>query len=267
MVLEVSASPKPGNVGPRRGHGGTRHEHFVASALACRPALEGAAREGRGLGRWFRRAVEASVAAQPGGNTHFGTLLLLVPLAAGAGRARGPAAVRSRAHRLIRRSTAEDAAGFYRAFRAAPVRVAPFAGPLDLRNPRAAAAARRSGTTLYDAVTLAAPRDRVAKEWSNGFAECGWAASRLAARLGRSGWNEGVVRTYLDLLARAPDSLVAVKAGAAAAERVRRRARALRRAPLRRLERWDGELAARGINPGSTADILVAGIFLWLLGR
>lgn len=263
MVLEVSAAPKPGNVGPRHGP----HEHFIASALACRPALEGAAREGRSLGRWFRRAVEASVAAQPGGNTHFGTLLLLVPLASAAGSARGPGEIRGRAGALVRATTVVDAVEFYRAFRAAPVRVAPLGGPFDLRDPRAPAAVRRAGATLYDAVTLAAGRDRVAKEWASGFAECEWARDRLALHIRRRGWNEAVVRAYLDLLARAPDSLVAVKFGDAVTREVQRKAASLRGASIERIARWDDALARRGINPGATADVLVAALFLELLGE
>ncbi len=262
MVLEASAAPKPGNVGPRH----RRYGHFIASALACRPALEGAAREGRSLGRWFRRAVEASARAQPGGNTHFGTLLLLIPLAVAAGSARGPGEVRGRARRAVRATTVEDAAEFCRAFRAAPVRVAPLGSPLDLRNPGTAAAVRRTRTTLHDLVTLAARRDRVAREWVNGFAECAWARGRLALHLRRLGWNEAVVRTYLDLLARAPDSLVAVKFGEGMAREVRRKAAALRSAPMGRIARWDGELAGRGVNPGSTADVLAAALFLHLVG-
>ncbi|OYT67302.1 hypothetical protein B6V00_01215 [ANME-1 cluster archaeon ex4572_4] len=38
-----------------------------------------------GVGELVRRAVEESVAWQSGGNTHFGALLLLVPLAVAAG--------------------------------------------------------------------------------------------------------------------------------------------------------------------------------------
>lgn len=279
MLLEASASPKPGNVGPRHG----RFEHFIASALACRPALEGAAREGRSLGRWFRRAVEASARAQPGGNTHFGTFLLLVPLAAGAGeRWRGPrpnpvsfrnarvggreGGVRGRARRMVRATTVEDAVEFYRAFRAAPVRVAPLGGPLDLRSSRAVEALRKREVNLFDAVTMAAGRDRVAKEWANGFAECEWARGRLALHLRRRGWNDALVRTYLDLLARAPDSLVAVKFGKSVAREVQRRAALLRGASPERIARWDGALVRQGINPGSTADVLAAALFLHLAG-
>lgn len=267
MVLEVSADPKPGNVDRGHSRGQTRYEHFVASALASVPALRGAARERRRLGHWFHQAVAASVRSQPGGNTHFGTLLLLVPLAAAAGAARRPGHVLPAARTLLRRTTVADGVEFYRAFRAAPVRVAPFRGPLDLRSPRAEEVVRRTGTTLYRAVTLAADRDRVAREWGSGFAESAWARSRLSVHLARRDWNEAVVRTYLDLLARAPDSLVATEFGPAAAREVQRTAAPLRGAPMERIARWDGQLVRRGVNPGATADILAAGIFLWLMGR
>ncbi|MDD1663513.1 MAG: triphosphoribosyl-dephospho-CoA synthase, partial [Methanomicrobiales archaeon] len=48
MVLEVTAYPKPGNVDRCHDYEGTVLEHFLASAILARPALERAAGCGGG---------------------------------------------------------------------------------------------------------------------------------------------------------------------------------------------------------------------------
>ncbi|HMK15341.1 MAG TPA: triphosphoribosyl-dephospho-CoA synthase, partial [Methanomicrobiales archaeon] len=81
MVLEVTASPKPGNVDRCHDYEGTRLEHFLASAIFARPALEKAeaGRCGTGIGEILREAVRLT-SSHRGGNTHFGAFILLVPL-------------------------------------------------------------------------------------------------------------------------------------------------------------------------------------------
>jgi len=50
MLLEVSASPKPGNVDREHNYPDTCFEHFVASSVAAYPVLELAARSRDGIG-------------------------------------------------------------------------------------------------------------------------------------------------------------------------------------------------------------------------
>jgi triphosphoribosyl-dephospho-CoA synthase len=123
---------------------------------------------------------------------------------------------------------------------------------------------------------LAAPRDTVAAEYLRGFAvtfELGLAGLRRALRRG-FGLLDAIAQTHLELMARVPDTLIARKAGAAAAARVAARARAVVRAgglATRRgraaARRLDRDLRRHGnrLNPGTSADLVAAALFVWLL--
>ncbi len=252
MALEVLASPKPGNVDRCHDYAETRLEHFIVSTLAARPALEAAEARSAGLGSLIEAAVGAT-ACHAGGNTHFGAFILLVPLVYG-GTLEG-------AIEAVRASTVEDAVAFYRSFALTQVRVAA-EDELDVNDPGAADALRARGMTLLDVMAHSAPRDMVAREWTNGFALCRRAADALLAD------NEprtAVRRAFLNLLAAEPDTFIAKKHGPELAEETRRRAAAVVRgeATLESLDTWCIE---RGVNPGSIADITIGAIFL-ALGR
>lgn len=252
MALEVLASPKPGNVDRCHDYGETRLEHFVASALAARRALEAAEARSAGLGPLIETAVGAT-ACHAGGNTHFGAFILLVPLVYG-GTVEGAA-------EAVGATTVEDAVAFYRAFALTQVRVAP-ADELDVNDPGAADALRARGMTLLDVMRHSAPRDMVAREWTNGFLLCRRVADALVADPEP---RTAVRRTFLALLASEPDTFIAKKHGPDLASETRDRARAVLRgdAALADLDAWCIE---RGVNPGSLADITIGGIYL-ALGR
>lgn len=251
MMLEVSASPKPGNVDRGHDYPDTRLEHFLASTIFARPALERAERGGTGLGLLIEEAV-MDTNCHSGGNTHFGAFILLMPLVA-AGGADGAA-------RLVRETTVEDAVAFYRAFGATEVRVLA-KDEIDVNDPSAAATLRERGMTLYDVMAYSAERDMVAQEWTNGFALC----RRTKDLLFSHGTGKAaIVAAFLDLLCTYPDTFVAKKFGLAKAEETVRRAREVKAGRVS-LDAFDEECLAAGVNPGSLADIMIAGIFLALL--
>ncbi|MBI4362696.1 MAG: triphosphoribosyl-dephospho-CoA synthase [Euryarchaeota archaeon] len=265
MLLEVSGDPKPGNVDREHDYAGTRYEHFLASAVGVYPVFRAAAASRGHVGRWLRRGVEASRAWQQGGNTHFGTLLLLTPLAVAAGAARSPGEVQARARRVAATTTVEDAVEFYRCFEKVHVRLRPVED-LDVYDPHSIREVRRRGLTLRDILRLSVPGgDRIAGEWLHGFPATFRAARRLAPLMERWGPREAAVRVYMELMAEAPDTLVAIKRGRAWAERLQGEARRRLDAPLEELHRWDRRLLAAGMNPGTTADLLAGGLFAALL--
>jgi triphosphoribosyl-dephospho-CoA synthase len=251
MMLEVCASPKPGNVDRGHDYPDTRLEHFLASTVFARPALERAERKGAGIGALIEEAV-VDTNCHSGGNTHFGAFILLMPLVAGGG-ADGAA-------RLVRETTVEDAVAFYRAFGATQVRVLA-KDEIDVNDPAAAAVLRERGMTLYDVMAYSAERDMVAREWTNGFALCRETKDLLVAHgTGKA----AIVAAFLDLLCTYPDTFVAKKFGPAVAEETVGRAREVKAGRLS-LAAFDEECLAAGVNPGSLADIMIAGIFLALL--
>jgi triphosphoribosyl-dephospho-CoA synthase len=250
MVLEVTAYPKPGNVDRCHDYEGTRLEHFLASAVFARPALERAASGEGGLGEVFREAVRLTTGHR-GGNTHFGAFILLVPLLRGGDI---PGAIRA-----VRASTMEDALEFYRAFSETKVRVLPD-DPLDVANPRALDTIRDRGLTLLGVMEHSKEHDMVAREWVNGFSGTRKAADLLhKAGCGR----EAVVGAFLRLLAGETDTFIVKEHGPLVAEEVRRRAGEVL-AGREDLAAFDAGCIARGINPGSTADLIIAGIYIAL---
>jgi triphosphoribosyl-dephospho-CoA synthase len=126
--------------------------------------------------------------------------------------------------------------------------------------------------TLRQAMAEAAHRDLVARQYATGFADVfdlgiglhaaattRWSAPKLAA-----------LATYLGFLSRFPDSHIVRKHGAGVAAEVCRTAMkfdallwsAQEPADLfAELLAWDAVLKARGINPGTTADLTVATLF------
>ena len=130
--------------------------------------------------------------------------------------------------------------------------------------------------SLLDVMGLAAARDGIAREYASTFAvtfETGVPALE-AARRDRLSWEDAVVETFLTLLAAAPDTHIARRAGEEIAAEVSRLARTtLDRGGVRSengrraLEEMDLALrdARHTRNPGTTADLTAAAIFVLLL--
>jgi triphosphoribosyl-dephospho-CoA synthase len=262
-TLEACAE-KVGNVTPTRSFADARFEDFALSAQALGAAVAQAA-PGR-VGRTIYRAVEATARVAPS-NTNLGMALLFAPLAAAA-RAGEGTGLRRRLARVLRRLSVDDARWAYRAIR--------LARPGGLGRTDAADVRRPPVVTLREAMRLAAGRDTVAAEYDRGFAvtlDLALAALRRARRRGLDLLN-AIAHAHLEVMARVPDTLIARKAGAAAAARVAAQARAVVRsgglttlkgtAAVRRL---DDDLRRRGnrLNPGTSADLVAAALFVWLL--
>ena len=262
-ALEACAE-KVGNVTPTRDFADARFEDFALSAQALGAAVASAT-PGR-VGRTVYRAVAATVRVAPS-NTNLGMALLFAPLAAAA-RAREGTGLRRRLSRVLRDLSVDDARWAYRAIR--------LARPGGLGRSDAADILRPPAVTLREAMRLAAGRDTVAAEYVRGFAvtfDLALAGLRQALRRGL-GLLDAIAQAHLELMARVPDTLIARKAGAATATAVAARARAVVRAGglrtrkgLAAARRLDRDLRRRGnrLNPGTSADLVAAALFVWLL--
>jgi triphosphoribosyl-dephospho-CoA synthase len=270
-LLEVTA-PKPGNVSPGASFADTRYLDFLASAAAIGRSLGSASRP---LGevvlmavRDTRRWVDA--------NTNLGIILLFAPLARAATLCRsanGTGSIelgdlRRSLSAVLAESTVDDARAAYEAIR--------LAAPGGLGTVDSQDVSGEPTMTLTDAMRLAADRDGIASEYATDFRatfELGVVALRAARRAGLD-WNDAVLETYLTLLAAYPDSHIARRAGHVRAGEVSRAARAVLDAGGVRsdagrnaIERLGTELYdERNLsNPGTTADITAAAIFVTLL--
>jgi triphosphoribosyl-dephospho-CoA synthase len=250
MMLEVCAYPKPGNVDRCHDYEDTRLEHFLASAMLARPSLERAERGEGGIGALIREAVLLT-GCHGGGNTHFGAYILLFPLILG-GDIEGAAVA-------VQNTTVQDSLAFYEAFGMTQVRMLEGDEEIDVNDPEAVATIRERGMTLYDIMAYSAPRDMVAREWTNGFSLTRKAADYLGEGAGR----QAIVSAFLRLLSEEIDTFVVKKHGTEVAEWTRKEAETVL-AGTRDLEGFDEECLQKGINPGSIADLIIAGIYVAL---
>lgn len=245
---------KPGNVHVfADGHGMTVAD-FRRSAAAAAPHL---ANPSLGVGARILSAV-AATRAVAGQNTNLGILLLCAPLLKAA---EDPVPLGRGLRRVLRNLDRADASAAYAAIR--------LAAPAGLGEVPEADVGAEPEVTLLEAMRLAEDRDRIAWNYTHGMADpLRRGAPRLAALRAR-GWPEPwpTGGLYMGLLARIPDSHVARKHGAEAAEALRRRVRPLAArflaadAPAAfagELLALDALLKGQGLNPGTTADLTVA---------
>ncbi len=262
-LLEASA-PKPGNVSPGRHFADARYEDFLASAAAIGGPLGGAAT--RPLGATVRLAVEAT-ARWTRSNTNLGIVLLLAPLARAALLAKRED-LRSALRDVLETTTVDDAREVYAAIR--------LASPGGLGKVETEDVADEPDVTLIDAMRLAAGRDLVAREYATAFEVTFEIAAPALDRARRDGvsWDDAVVETFLTLLAAGPDTHVARRSGAVRAEEVSQQARtALAAGGIRSaagraaIDQMDRSLRdpRHTANPGATADLTAAAIFVVLL--
>ncbi|MEM1305853.1 MAG: triphosphoribosyl-dephospho-CoA synthase, partial [Planctomycetota bacterium] len=259
--LWEAIAAKPGNVYRGADFDDMTFADMATSAVAIGAAVQ--ARCGAGsLGGVALGSVQAMRAAT-GKNTHLGTILLLAPLAIASSR--GGDTLRGAAE-LVRTASADDARGVYEAIRTA----AP--GGLG-RVPRGDVAGEPT-IGLLEAMQLAADRDLIARQYTNGFEHVAAVAESISTRnQGGRSLHDAVVAAYVELMAREPDSLIARKCGPGVAKESADRAAAViaaggigsdaYNAALADLDFW---LRADGHrrNPGTTADVIAAALFVLL---
>ena len=256
-------APKPGNVhlfAP--GHRMTAAQFEESAAAAAGPL----ARHGAGVGARILGAVEATRKAVGATNTNLGIVLLCAPLAAAAER---PATdLRSALAGVLVDLDVEDAKLAFRAI--------VLANPAGLGRVKRHDVFAPAHVTLREAMAEAADRDRIAAQYDTDFVDV-FERGEPLLRSTRERTNDprwGTLAVFLGFLSAFPDSHVVRKHGPTVAEEVRRRAVAL----LERLcggevppdlatitgelLEWDRELKNREINPGTSADLTVATLFV-----
>ncbi len=262
MLFELSSSPKPGNVDRCHDFLDIGFNHFLVSAVSVYPVFRRAASGQGSIGTLILEGVRAWKSWNINSNTHFGSLVLMIPLATAASR---QGDLRGELAKVLAGTTIQDAIDFYESFRLAGVRVADVA-ELSLKDPDFAKQLRQEGKTLQGLMFLSQEHDLVASEWSTNYERSFLLAGRLAELTRKCGLNEGIVRTYLEALAETPDSLVQAKFGIEMARKISFLAgEALRDTTLDKARQMDEELLAKDVNPGSTADLIAASLFISLL--
>lgn len=250
---------KPGNVHRfADGHRMTAGQ-FLESAAVSAPLIS---QPGTSVGK---RVLDAVIATQEkvGTNTNLGILLLCAPLAKAAAHAATD--FRGDLLQTLDEMDADDARDVFAAIR--------------LTNPGGLGAAEKNDVrqeptvSLIEAMGMAADRDMIARQYTTGFADIfagGLSAWQEAVDRGEEGmWP--TVFVYLHFLSSFPDSHIGRKHGVDLAEEIRKEAEMIRRRVMEEpalsrreasLLAFDRQLKDRGINPGTSADLTVATLFV-----
>lgn len=268
-TLDVAVR-KPGNVSFAAPGHDMQAEQFLASACVSAPPLFDAA---SAVGDRLEAAVRATRAAA-GCNTNLGILLLCAPVVRAhetlcAPPGLSPAGLQAALGRVLAALDVADARPAYRAIA--------IANPGGLGTVSAQDVSAEPEVGLVAAMRLAADRDLIARQYASGYADV--FALGLAAFAGPSCAAPGtpaeplaqrVQRVYLAWLATHPDTHIMRKHGEATARAVSAEAAAWRTrlaaeptaAAGEAFAAWDDALKARGLNPGTSADLTVCTLFI-----
>jgi triphosphoribosyl-dephospho-CoA synthase len=180
-----------------------------------------------------------------------------------------PFSLRGAVGEVLEASTVDDAREVYAAIRQA--------APGGLGKAEAQDVANEPTVTLLDAMHLAADHDGIAREYATAFEVTFVTAAPALQRARAAGlpWDDAIVETFLTVLAAHPDSHVARRGGAPLAAYLSQQARAALAAGgvgsiagRRAIDEMDRRMrdSDNTANPGTTADLTAAAIFVVLLG-
>jgi triphosphoribosyl-dephospho-CoA synthase len=251
---------KPGNVHRHAAGHGMEIAHFERAAEAAAGPI---ADPTLSVGKRILRATEASFAAT-GLNTNLGIVLLCAPLAKAAGEMTLDIGLRRSLDVILSSLDEQDAEDAFAAIR--------LANPAGLGRVKAGDVRENAKPiTLIAAMRLAAERDRIANAYVTAYSDVfDFALPVLKdARAIATDSNFAVTTLHMTFLAEFLDTHIIRKYGEPAAETVRQEARALRRswAPIASaksigpLVQFDAKMKSSGLNPGTTADFVVATLF------
>jgi triphosphoribosyl-dephospho-CoA synthase len=258
-ILEATAR-KPGNVHRNANFEDCSYLDFLLSAQAIAEPMDEARHHGVGLTvlgavRATRRVTKS--------NTNLGMILLFAPLAA----AYESQALRDELRDVLDQLTVADARHVYQAVR--------LAKPGGLGKMSEQDIDDEPTVTLAEAMRLASPRDLIARQYVNGYAEV---FERVVPRIQEGIANDwpletSIIWSQLQLLADVPDTLITRKRGSHTADIARYRAKAVLEAGWPRTVEGKSQLAefdawlredGHARNPGATADLVAAGLFVAL---
>lgn len=264
-ILEVCAD-KPGNVSFLHDFSDTLVLDYLLSSIAVGTAFENATH--LSVGQIIQQAIEDTQQSVKS-NTNLGIILLLAPLVKACHGARDMESIRTNLRSILRSLSVKDAQHAYAAIRRAKAS--------GLGNVPEADISEEPSITLLQAMALAEGRDSIASEYTTDFAitfEIGLPAMREALAKGAE-FPIAVVQAYLTILTRIPDTLIARKNGGDVAREVSWKAgvvlnqggvfTASGRTAIAELDRNLRD-RAHALNPGTTADLTTAAIFLALTG-
>ena len=260
-------SVKPGNVFHGHPAYGMTHKDFLQSSMACSDVI---CEQNMDIGEKILECIRSSMDVV-GCNTNLGIILLCVPIVEALYMDKDHKFLQSNLEKVINSINEKQTKNIYKAINLAK------AGGMDSKDKFDLNDNKSKDFTLLEAMNFASSYDFIAGEYSNNFdniintISVNW---RNYFKLMGNG-ESATTATFLKLISSNPDSLIARKHGLDKAKEVSERFKTIAdeycasKNPNNlnnQLLLLDSELKIQGLNPGTTADVVVASIFLNRLG-
>ncbi len=259
LLLEVSATPKSGNVDRDHDFNDLKYEHFLASSVSAYRVFRSAAGKRAGVGRYIYNAVKISREWHGGGNVHFGAFLLLIPLVMASDPGKNPEKTGRDATEIVKNTTVQDSVFLARAYSMISPRVMEV-DDFSLTDRNTVKMLKEEKISLHEWMKMAPDSNLIAGELTGDYSISVNGARFLLKNPGK----ESIIVLYHRMLAQYPDPLIISKHGSETAKMVMEMAgKAIERGEF---ESLDKELVKKGINPGTVADLTASSIFLALMG-
>lgn len=283
-VLEVSGWPKPGNVHRTRNYDDMVFQDFAISAVVIGDTMEEVATQAKEaddlskaeLGRYILQAVDETNKWIET-NTNLGIMMMCIPIAAAASISGEFDEIQENVGRLMDATTVDDAVNLYDAINIADAGGMGDQEEFDVMSEKAKDELRANNQTMYDVLEISAGWDRLANELTNKMPVCFeigyptfynfWESSDDVDAI-----NMATVLTFMTVLSQIPDTLISRKYGDETAESVSQKAAEILKFKdddsfVEKLLEFDDYLFENGYNPGTTADLTAASIFLSYLKK
>ncbi len=273
-ALEVSGYPKPGNVHRTRDFEDMEFEDFIISGIVIGDTIEEATSkvdknnlQNARLGKYILDAVKETD-KWIANNTNLGIVMMITPIACGAAISDDFSQVRQNMSALMKATTVEDAVDLYDAINIADAGGMGDQDEYDVASENAKEELRANKQTMFDVLEISAPWDRLANEMTNGMSvvfELGYPTYHDLRKTKKS--SDACVLTFLTILSEVPDTLISRKYGDKKASEVSTQAKELLEFRddddfADKLKEFDDYLYANKLNPGTTADLVAASIFV-----
>ncbi len=287
-LLEVSGYPKPGNVHRTHDMEDLTYEDFLISSITIGNHLEVSAHSGFEcypnmlsqikVGELILRCIEDTQRFVKS-NTNLGICMLLVPLSATFGALIHEDAINNLPiilNTIIRNSDSDDAVALTKAINMAR------AGGLDgktlkydVNDSNTLDDIRQNDINMYDLLEMSAKYDKISYELVNGLpiiTEIGYPT--YAKYMNDYSRNDVTLQIYLEILSKEPDTLITRKYGQKAAKNVSKDAKDILEDTsiatderYQAIEDFDKVLNLKKYNPGTTADLTAASLFVGMTDK
>ncbi len=270
-ALEVSGYPKPGNVHRTRDYDDMEFEDFVISGIVIgdtiREACSDVDVENPKLGKYILQAV-AETDRWIKNNTNLGIVMMTTPIAVAAAISSSFDEIRENVKLLMGNTSVDDACDLYDAINIADAGGMGDQDEYDVASDNAKNELRENKQTMFDVLKISAPWDMLAREMTSDMPavfEIGYPTYHKLSQ--EKSKNEASVLTFLTILSQVPDTLISRKYGSDDALKVSMMTRDLLNIKdepdfADKLKEFDDYLFKNKYNPGTTADLTAASIFV-----